>query len=135
MEKSTGKSQTSQLTNNLSVKKQYLSQNKELFGEEIFLELSQKSKLPKTVIIDDTWYDALKNEFQKDYWQSLTETVRKLYKTKTVYPEPKHMFNAFDSTPLDKVKVVIIGQDPYHGKGQAHGLSFSVMEDTKIPPS
>ena len=135
MEKLTGKSQTSQLTNNLSVKKQYLSQNKELFGEEIFLELSQKSKLPKTVIIDDTWYDALKNEFQKDYWQSLTETVRKLYKTKTVYPEPKHMFNAFDSTPFDKVKVVIIGQDPYHGKGQAHGLSFSVMEDTKIPPS
>ena len=55
MEKLTGKSQTSQLTNNLSVKKQYLSQNKELFGEEIFLELSQKSKLPKTVIIDDTW--------------------------------------------------------------------------------
>ena len=44
------------------------------------------------------------------------------------------MFNAFDSTPFDKVKVVIIGQDPYHGKGQAHGLSFSVMEDTKIPP-
>ena len=75
MEKSTGKSQTSQLINNLSVKKQYLSQNKELFGEEIFLELSQKSKLPKTVIIDDTWYDALKNEFQKDYWQSLTEKL------------------------------------------------------------
>jgi uracil-DNA glycosylase len=135
MEKLTGKSQTIQLTNNLSLKKQYLSQNKDLFGEEIFLELPRKSKLSKTVTIDDTWYYALQNEFKKDYWHSLTEVVRKLYKTKTVYPEPKNMFNAFDSTPFDRVKVVIIGQDPYHGDGQAHGLSFSVQENTKIPPS
>ena len=135
MEKLTGKSQTIQLTNNLSVKKQYLSQNKDLFGDEIFLELPQKSSQSKTVIIDDTWYHVLQDEFKKDYWHSLTETVRKLYKTKTVYPEPNNMFNAFDSTPFDKVKVVIIGQDPYHGYGQAHGLSFSVKESIKIPPS
>ena len=135
MEKLTGKSQTIQLTNNLSVKKQYLSQNKDLFGEEIFLELPQKSSQSKTVIIDDTWYHVLQDEFKKDYWHSLTETVRKFYKTKTVYPEPNNMFNAFDSTPFDKVKVVIIGQDPYHGYGQAHGLSFSVKESIKIPPS
>ena len=135
MEKLIGKSQTNQLTNNLSLKKQYLSQNKELFGEEIFLKLDKKSKLSKTVIIDDTWYHALQNEFSKDYWKFLTDTVRKLYKTKVVYPDPKKVFNAFDSTPFNKVKVVIIGQDPYHGAGQAHGLCFSVEKDTKIPPT
>ena len=75
MEKLTGKSQTIQLTNNLSVKKQYLSQNKDLFGEEIFLELPQKSSQSKTVIIDDTWYHVLQDEFKKNYWHSLTETV------------------------------------------------------------
>ena len=89
----------------------------------------------KTVNIDDTWYHALENEFSKDYWKSLTDTVRSFYKSKTIYPHPKKIFNAFDSTPLDKVKVVIIGQDPYHGPGQAHGLCFSVEKDTKIPPS
>ena len=119
----------------MSVKKQYLSQNKELFGKEIFLELENTSKPLKSVAIDDTWYHALQSEFSKDYWKSLTNTIRALYKEKTVYPKPKKVFNAFDSTPLDKVKVVIIGQDPYHGPGQAHGLSFSVESDTKIPPS
>ena len=89
----------------------------------------------KSVTIDDTWYHALENEFSKDYWKSLTDTVRSSYKSKTIYPHPKKIFNAFDSTPLDKVKVVIIGQDPYHGPGQAHGLCFSVEKDTKIPPS
>ena len=123
------------MKSNLSVKKQYLSQNKELFGKEIFLELENTSKPLKSVAIDDTWYHALQSEFSKDYWKSLTNTIRGLYKEKTVYPNPKKVFNAFDSTPLDKVKVVIIGQDPYHGPGQAHGLSFSVESDTKIPPS
>jgi len=119
----------------LIVKKQYLYQNKELFGKEIFLELENTSKPLKSVAIHDTWYHALQSEFSKDYWKSLTNTIRALYKEKTVYPKPKKVFNAFDSTPLDKVKVVIIGQDPYHGPGQAHGLSFSVESDTKIPPS
>ena len=89
----------------------------------------------KNIIIDDTWYHALENEFSKSYWKSLTDTVRGYYKTKIIYPHPKKIFNAFDSTPLDKVKVVVIGQDPYHGPGQAHGLCFSVEKDTKIPPS
>ncbi len=123
------------MKSNLSVKKQYLSQNKELFGKEIFLELENNSKPLKSVEIDDTWYHALQSEFSKDYWKFLTDTIRGLYKKKIVYPSPKKVFNAFDSTPLDKVKVVIIGQDPYHGPGQAHGLSFSVESDTKIPPS
>ncbi len=123
------------MKSNLIVKKQYLYQNKELFGKEIFLELENTSKPLKSVAIHDTWYHALQSEFSKDYWKSLTNTIRALYKEKTVYPKPKKVFNAFDSTPLDKVKVVIIGQDPYHGPGQAHGLSFSVESDTKIPPS
>ena len=66
MEKLIGKNQTNQLTSNLSIKKQYLSQNKELFGKEIFLELTKKSKTSKTVMIHDTWYDVLQNEFSKD---------------------------------------------------------------------
>ena len=135
MEKLIGINQTNQLKNNFSVKKQYLNQNKELFGKEIFLDLSKKSEKLKKVAIDDTWYYALKAEFSKDYWKSLTDTIRTLYREKTIYPNPKKVFNAFDSTPFDKVKVVIIGQDPYHGSGQAHGLSFSVEHDTKIPPS
>tara|TARA_B100001250_G_scaffold411385_1_gene439922 strand:- start:1958 stop:2629 length:672 start_codon:yes stop_codon:yes gene_type:complete len=89
----------------------------------------------KVVTIDDTWYHALENEFSKDYWKSLTTTIRSYYKSKIIYPHPKQIFNAFDSTPLDKVKAVIIGQDPYHGPGQAHGLCFSVEKDTKVPPS
>ncbi len=127
---------------NLNVKKQYLLQNQELFGSDIFLDLNQKSKSfknkikhTKAVVIDDTWYYALEDEFSKDYWKSLTSDIHDLYKKKTIYPHPKKIFNAFDSTPLSKVKVVIIGQDPYHGPGQAHGLCFSVEKDTKIPPS
>lgn len=130
------------MTKNLNVKKQYLLQNQELFGSDIFLDLNQKfpsSKIQiknsKTVIIDDTWYYALEDEFSKDYWKSLTTDIHHLYKKKKIYPHAKKIFNAFDSTPLDKVKVVIIGQDPYHGPGQAHGLCFSVEKDTKIPPS
>ena len=130
------------MTKNLNVKKQYLLQNQELFGLDIFLDLNQKSvssenpvKAPKVVTIDDTWYYALEDEFSKDYWKSLISDIRYLYKEKTIYPHPKKIFNAFDSTPLNKVKAVIIGQDPYHGSGQAHGLSFSVEKDTKIPPS
>tara|TARA_Y100000389_G_scaffold45645_4_gene40490 strand:- start:9823 stop:10629 length:807 start_codon:yes stop_codon:yes gene_type:complete len=135
MEKLTGKNQTIQLTDNSILKKQYLSQNKELFGSEIFLDLISKSNKQKTVKIHDSWYNELEHEFYKPYWVSLTKKVRNLYKLNTVYPEPKKMFNAFDSTPFNNVKVVIVGQDPYHGEGQAHGLSFSVKNDTKIPPS
>ena len=77
----------------------------------------------------------LENEFKKEYFLSLREFISHEYKTKTIYPPPKLIFNAFNSTPVENVKVVIIGQDPYHGKGQAHGLCFSVPSNVPIPPS
>jgi len=85
--------------------------------------------------LDQTWKDALKGEFEKPYFKELTEFVREEYGSKTVFPPPKCIFNALDSTPFDKVRVVILGQDPYHGPGQAHGLCFSVPEGVQIPPS
>ena len=84
---------------------------------------------------NEQWYNILEDEFSKPYWLSLTEKVKVLYKNKLICPAPKNIFNAFNSTPLDKVKVVIIGQDPYHGPAQAHGLSFSVEKNRRIPPS
>ena len=74
-------------------------------------------------------------EFEKDYFVRLTDFVRAEYKATTVYPPGKLIFNAFNLCPFDKVKVVIIGQDPYHGPGQAHGLCFSVNDGIDFPPS
>lgn len=85
--------------------------------------------------IDQTWKDALKSEFLKPYWEELTANVRDQYHTKNVYPPAPHIFRAFDLCPLDKVKIVIVGQDPYHGEGQANGLSFSVNDSVPLPPS
>lgn len=87
------------------------------------------------VKIDPTWKKALKAEFDKPYWEALTKSVREQYKTTTVYPPAKNIFRAFDLCPLDKVKVVIVGQDPYHGVSQANGLSFSVNDGINLPPS
>lgn len=88
------------------------------------------------VKIEESWKNALSAEFNKDYFIKLTEFVRNEYLSgKIVYPEPKNIFKAFDLCPLDKVKVVIIGQDPYHEPGQAHGLCFSVLPPTPLPPS
>ena len=88
------------------------------------------------VKIEQSWKDALSAEFDKDYFVKLTDFVRGEYLSgKTVYPEPKNIFNAFDLCPIDDVKVVIIGQDPYHEPGQAHGLCFSVLPPTPVPPS
>ena len=87
------------------------------------------------VSIEPSWKEALKNEFEKDYFKELAGKVRQAYLAGTVYPPPKYIFNAFDLCPFDKVKVVIIGQDPYHGPGQAHGLSFSVTDGVRPPPS
>lgn len=88
------------------------------------------------VRIEQSWKDALTSEFDKDYFIKLTDFVRAEYMSgRAVYPAPKNIFNAFDLCPLDKVKVVIIGQDPYHEPGQAHGLCFSVLPPTPIPPS
>lgn len=89
----------------------------------------------KDVKIDKTWKAVLKTEFQKSYWKELTEFVRSQYLRNKVYPPAKNIFRAFDLCPLDKVKVVIVGQDPYHGDRQANGLSFAVNDGITLPPS
>ena len=81
------------------------------------------------------WNDLLKDEFEQLYYKSLTELVNQAYKTTTVFPPAKLVFNALVLCPLHSVKVVIIGQDPYHGYGQANGLSFSVNDGIRQPPS
>ena len=85
--------------------------------------------------ITNDWAEALKDEYKKDYYKKLFDFVGKAYANGTVYPPGDDIFNAFHLTPLSKVKVVIIGQDPYHEPGQAHGLSFSVKPGVEIPPS
>ncbi len=87
------------------------------------------------VKIENSWKALLKDEFEKDYFKNLTDFVKQEYKTHTIYPPGRDIFKAFDLCPVENVKVVIIGQDPYHGKGQAHGLCFSVKDGVKIPPS
>lgn len=88
------------------------------------------------VRIEQSWKDVLSGEFEKDYFKKLTDFVRSEYLShKTIYPEPKNIFNAFNLCPLNEVKVVIIGQDPYHEPGQAHGLCFSVQNGIDLPPS
>ncbi|KKS32864.1 MAG: Uracil-DNA glycosylase 2 [Candidatus Collierbacteria bacterium GW2011_GWB2_42_12] len=87
------------------------------------------------VRLEKSWKELLKDEFDKPYFKSLSEFVHDEYKNHTVYPPAKFIFNALDSLPVDKVKVIILGQDPYHGEGQAHGLSFSVPDGTALPPS
>ena len=89
----------------------------------------------KKVEIEESWYSLLENEFNKDYFNEIRSFIREEYKNKIVFPPSKLIFNAFNLTPVNKIKVIIIGQDPYHGEGQAHGLSFSVPKDIKIPPS
>ena len=85
--------------------------------------------------ISGEWEKALQGEFRKPYYRKLFETVGREYRTAAVYPPTDDIFNAFHLTPLPDVKVVILGQDPYHEPGQAHGLSFSVMPGVEIPPS
>lgn len=87
------------------------------------------------VKIEESWKVHLRQEFEKTYFRILTDFVRKEYTSKTIYPPAKLIFNAFDNCPFDKVKVVIVGQDPYHEPGQAHGLCFSVNDGVQIPPS
>ncbi len=81
------------------------------------------------------WLDALQGEFKKPYYRSLFQTVNEEYQTKLIFPPADDIFNAFHFTPLNKVKVVILGQDPYHNQGQAHGLCFSVKKGVEVPPS
>ena len=85
--------------------------------------------------ITNDWLAPLEEEFKKPYYKKLYEKVKEEYQTHEVFPDSNDIFNAFEFTPLSEVKVVILGQDPYHDVGQAHGLCFSVKPDVKIPPS
>lgn len=85
--------------------------------------------------IQNDWLDAIRGEFRKDYYKKLYEFVKEEYSQYVIYPHSEDIFNAFHMTPLSKVKVVIIGQDPYHNVNQAHGLCFSVKPEVDIPPS
>ena len=85
--------------------------------------------------IQNDWLDALKVEFRQPYYKKLFQTVNEEYRTRQIFPPADDIFNAFHLTPLHEVKVVILGQDPYHGEGQAHGLCFSVRPGVDIPPS
>ncbi|MFN2261322.1 MAG: uracil-DNA glycosylase [Psychroflexus sp.] len=87
------------------------------------------------VNIEASWKNILKNEFEKPYFTALTEFVKTEYKNYQCFPSGNEIFKAFDLCPFDKTKVVIIGQDPYHGPNQAHGLCFSVPENVAMPPS
>lgn len=94
------------------------------------------SSAPKPDIeIESSWRQALGSEFQAPYFQTLRQQVRQAYQETVVYPPPTQLFRAFDLCPLPHTKVVILGQDPYHGPGQANGLAFAVNPGTRIPPS
>lgn len=87
------------------------------------------------VQIESSWKKLLQSEFDQEYWSVLTSYVRAEYQRKKVYPPPKQIFRAFELCPFEKVKVVIVGQDPYHGADQANGLSFAVNDGITLPPS
>lgn len=85
--------------------------------------------------IEASWKKILSPFLRGDFFKKLQETIEHEYRTQTIFPQLKNVFNAFNSTPFDRVTVIIIGQDPYHNPGQAHGLSFSVPKGTPLPPS
>ena len=87
------------------------------------------------VKLGNSWDGILTGEFEKPYYLKLKEFLTHEYKTKVIYPDKYNIFNALKLTPYEEVKVVILGQDPYHGPGQAHGLSFSVQPGIQTPPS
>jgi uracil-DNA glycosylase len=88
-----------------------------------------------TVNIGNDWDEILKDEWQKDYYQNLRKILIKEYKTQTIYPDMYDIFNALKAVSYQDTKVLILGQDPYHGRGQAHGFAFSVKKGVRIPPS
>ena len=87
------------------------------------------------VKIEESWKAKLSQEFEKPYFSALTDFVKQEYKSKTIYPPAKQIFNAFNHCSFDNCRVVILGQDPYHGPGQANGLCFSVNDGVRMPPS
>lgn len=86
-------------------------------------------------VINNDWLESIGNEFHQPYYTELYKFVKSEYSSQIIYPNAEDLFNAFHFTPLSKVKVVILGQDPYHNEGQAHGLCFSVKPEVEIPPS
>jgi uracil-DNA glycosylase len=100
-------------------------------GRWLMNKVSEKTD----VVLEESWKKVLAPEFEKPYWENLSTFVKKEYLSKKVYPPPLNVFRAFELCPFDRVKVVIIGQDPYHGHGQANGLSFAVNDKVTIPPS
>lgn len=86
-------------------------------------------------MISKSWDNILKNEYNSEYFKSILKKVEKEYNEKIIYPKKENIFNAFKLVPYEDIKIVIIGQDPYHGEGEAHGLAFSVQKGIKIPPS
>lgn len=88
-----------------------------------------------SIKIENSWQEALGEELRKAYFAELLEAVQEAYCLETVYPPVANLFSAFQLTPFSEVKVVILGQDPYHGEGQAHGLAFSVRDGVAVPPS
>jgi len=104
--------------------------------KKVLLKKSDRLKfLMAEVKMEASWKEQLKEEFEKPYFNNLIEFVKLEYANNKVFPPAGKIFAAFDHCPFEKVKVVILGQDPYHGEGQAHGLSFSVPEGIAIPPS
>jgi len=95
----------------------------------------ENDKTEKSPFIEESWFEALREEFEKPYFASLKEFLKKEKKAHQIFPPGSQIFNAFELTPLPAVKVVILGQDPYHGPGQAHGLCFSVPDGIRPPPS
>ncbi len=87
------------------------------------------------VKIDSGWKKSLEKEFEEQYWKTLTTYIRNQYGNQIIYPSAANIFQAFNLCPFDSVKVVIVGQDPYHGQGQANGLAFSVNDKIALPPS
>lgn len=87
------------------------------------------------VRLESSWKEKLKGEFEKPYFKTLTSFIKDAYTKGSVYPHPKNIFRAFDLCPFGAVKVIILGQDPYHGVGQANGLSFAVEKEVRLPPS
>lgn len=114
--------------------KKLLPSQADIVKQEKYRKLNNRQQT-MDVKIEPTWKEQLKEEFEKPYFSRLAEEVRRQYGTYTCYPPARLIFNAFNLCPFDKVKVVILGQDPYHEPNQAHGLSFSVLDGVAFPPS
>ncbi len=87
------------------------------------------------MVINQSWDEILQEEYQKQYFKDLQQFIEEEYNTQTIYPPKEDIWSGFKEVPYNKVKVVILGQDPYHGQGQAHGMAFSVKPGVKVPPS